>query len=111
MPAGRLSGSRLRQATIRVVEGGGDARVELGGKRELPVVSGLGNALLDEPAGEHAVHRGAEVVDIGLLVDHLLDGLFRGHELRRSLDPVLWPGREPRRCRSRSASPGRSSIA
>ena len=56
---------------------------------------GLGMALLDEPACEHAIHGGAEVVDIGLLVDHLLDGLFRGHELRSSLDAVLGLAAEP----------------
>src|SRR5271157_3019793 len=86
---GSLVGIGLKAGDDQSVEVGGDARVELGGKRDFPFVSGLGNGPLHEPAGEHAVHRGAEVVDIGLLVDHLLDGLFRGHELRGSLDPIL----------------------
>ena len=95
MPAGRFVGIGLEAGDDQTVEVLGDARIELGGECDFPFVAGLGNGPLHEPAGEHPVHRGAEVVGIGPLVDHLLDGLFRGHELGGSLDPILGLAAQP----------------
>src|SRR5262249_35055176 len=48
-----------------------------------------GNPLLGIPASEHAVHRRAEVIDIGPLIDLALGRLLGGHVLGRPLHAVL----------------------
>ena len=89
MPAGRFDGSMLRLAMISSLSGPGMRGLILRGGTSFRSSPGLRIALLSEPSGEHAVHRGAEVVNVRLLVDHLFRRLFGREVLGRSLDPVL----------------------
>src|ERR1017187_1186240 len=58
------------------VERGGNAGIYLEGRSELSILARLEDTLLSEASREHPIHGGAQVVNVGLLVDHLFIGLL-----------------------------------